>query len=73
MFTDAALHEIARRAKEKDTGVRGLRAIVDELMMDIMFHLPDLEHKGRFVVTEKVVRGEEPLFDKSLLGQRKTA
>ncbi|MCS7015573.1 MAG: ATP-dependent Clp protease ATP-binding subunit ClpX [Gemmatales bacterium] len=73
VFTDGALHEIARRAKEKDTGARGLRSIVDELMMDIMFYLPDLEHKGRFVVTEKVVRGEEPLFDKALIAQRKTA
>jgi ATP-dependent Clp protease ATP-binding subunit ClpX len=73
VFTEAALHEIARKAKEKDTGARGLRAIVDELMMDIMFYLPELEHKGRFVVTDKVVRGEELLFDKTLVAQRKTA
>ena len=34
-FTSGALHEIARRAKTKDTGARGLRAIIEEVMLDI--------------------------------------
>ncbi len=65
-FTASALQEIARRAKEKDTGARGLRSIVEEMMTDIMFELPELEHKGKYVITDAVVRGELPLFDKSL-------
>ncbi|MDW8387273.1 MAG: ATP-dependent Clp protease ATP-binding subunit ClpX [Gemmatales bacterium] len=64
-FTDSALREIARRAKEKDTGARGLRSIVEDLMLDIMFELPDLEYKGKFVVTDAVVRGEKPLFTRT--------
>ncbi|MER3416735.1 MAG: ATP-dependent Clp protease ATP-binding subunit ClpX [Gemmataceae bacterium] len=62
-FTADALREIARRAKEKDTGARGLRAIVEEIMTDIMFELPEIEPKGRFVVTPEVVRGEKTLFE----------
>ncbi|GIW86176.1 MAG: ATP-dependent Clp protease ATP-binding subunit ClpX [Isosphaeraceae bacterium] len=64
-FTRPALEEIAKRAKEKDTGARGLRAIIEEIMLDIMFELPDRSEKdkGRFVVTPEVVRKERNLFD----------
>src|SRR6202453_3799824 len=51
-FTPAALHEVARRAKERDTGARGLRSIVEKVMTDIMFELPDMVTKEKFVVTE---------------------
>ncbi|HMP01880.1 MAG TPA: ATP-dependent Clp protease ATP-binding subunit ClpX [Gemmatales bacterium] len=61
-FTDGALRELAARAKQKDTGARGLRSIVEEVMADSMYQLPDLEQKGKFVVTEAVVRGEKSLF-----------
>jgi ATP-dependent Clp protease ATP-binding subunit ClpX len=70
-FTDAAIREIARRAKEKDTGARGLRSIVEELMTDIMFDLPDLETKGKFIINDAVVRGELQLFPK--LPEKKSA
>ena len=36
------------------------------LMTDIMFELPDMEEKGKYVVTDAVVRREEPLFDKKI-------
>ena len=64
-FTPDALVEIAKRAKLKDTGARGLRSIVEEVMLDIMYELPDrtAKEKGRFVVTPEVVRGETRLFD----------
>jgi ATP-dependent Clp protease ATP-binding subunit ClpX len=64
-FTNEALLEIARKAKEKDTGARGLRSIVEEIMLDIMFELPDraAKDKGKFVVTVEVVRKEKSLFD----------
>ena len=54
--------KIARKAKERDTGARGLRSIVEEIMTDIMFELPDIEAKGKYCVTEAVVSGEIPLF-----------
>jgi ATP-dependent Clp protease ATP-binding subunit ClpX len=63
-FDAPALQEVARLARARDTGARGLRSIVEEIMTDIMFELPDLETKGRYVVTDTVVRGERPLFEK---------
>jgi ATP-dependent Clp protease ATP-binding subunit ClpX len=65
-FEDAALREIAKKAKSRDTGARGLRSIVEEIMLDIMYELPDLESKGRHVVTEEVARGGKPLFDRKI-------
>jgi ATP-dependent Clp protease ATP-binding subunit ClpX len=72
-FDRSALIEIANKAKQRDTGARGLRSIVEELMMDIMFELPDLEPKGKFVVTGEVVRGEKPLFERPLNPDKKSA
>jgi ATP-dependent Clp protease ATP-binding subunit ClpX len=72
-FTPMALREIARRAKARDTGARGLRSIVEEVMTDIMFDLPDIETKGKFTVTENVVRGECPLFEKVPTPDKKIA
>jgi ATP-dependent Clp protease ATP-binding subunit ClpX len=63
-FTPGSLREIARKAKERDTGARGLRSIVEELMTDIMFELPDIEQKMTYTVTDAVVRGETLLFEK---------
>ena len=54
---------IARKARERDTGARGLRSIVEEIMPDIMFELPEMEAKGKYCVTEAVVRGEMQLFE----------
>jgi len=61
-FTPDSLREIARVAKEKDTGARGLRSVVEGLMFDIMFELPEQEAGKKYVVTPAVVRGEEKLF-----------
>jgi ATP-dependent Clp protease ATP-binding subunit ClpX len=64
-FTPDALLEIAKMAKAKDTGARGLRSIVEEIMLEIMFELPDraAKDKGKFLVTAEVVRKEKNLFD----------
>jgi ATP-dependent Clp protease ATP-binding subunit ClpX len=61
-FTPESLREIARVAKEKDTGARGLRSVVEGLMFDIMFELPEQEAGKKYVVTPAVVRGEEKLI-----------
>jgi ATP-dependent Clp protease ATP-binding subunit ClpX len=63
-FEAGALREIAKLAKQRDTGARGLRAIVEDVMMDVMFELPDLEQKGKHVVTADVIRGTRKLFEK---------
>ena len=66
VFEDGALREIARKAKSRDTGARGLRSIVEEIMLDVMYELPDLETKGKHVVTEEVARGCRPLFERKI-------
>jgi len=63
-FDPKSLTEIARLAKARETGARGLRSIVEEVMMDVMYELPDLEHKGKYLITADVVRGERKLFEK---------
>jgi ATP-dependent Clp protease ATP-binding subunit ClpX len=60
-FTDAALRMIAERALEKDTGARALRSIIEEVMLDIMFELPDQPAGSRYLVTEEVVSGRGQL------------
>ncbi|HVK15160.1 MAG TPA: ATP-dependent Clp protease ATP-binding subunit ClpX [Gemmataceae bacterium] len=61
-FEPDALREIARLAKARDTGARGLRAIVEEIMLDVMYELPEMERKGRHVVTSDVIRKTKPMF-----------
>jgi ATP-dependent Clp protease ATP-binding subunit ClpX len=58
-FTEDALREIARKALARDTGARALRGVVEDLMIDIMFHLPEPGMQGRYVITDRVVLGEE--------------
>ena len=62
VFEPPALAEIAKLAKARDTGARGLRSIVEGIMLDVMYELPEMETKGRHVVTADVVKGRKPLF-----------
>jgi ATP-dependent Clp protease ATP-binding subunit ClpX len=60
-FTEDGLRAIAKRAQEKETGARGLRSIIEEVMLDIMFHLP--EHPGAaYLIQEANVSGRERAF-----------
>jgi ATP-dependent Clp protease ATP-binding subunit ClpX len=61
-FTPAALRAIARRAMEKGTGARGLRSIVEESMLDIMYELPDQEQGTTYVIDEHIIDGRSRLF-----------
>ena len=61
-FEDAALKAIAERALQKETGARGLRSIVEDIMLDLMFDLPDNGRGQRYRITEDVVRGLTKLF-----------
>ncbi|MDX1970022.1 MAG: ATP-dependent Clp protease ATP-binding subunit ClpX [Planctomycetaceae bacterium] len=61
-FSEASLMEIARIAKEKDTGARGLRSVVEQAMFEVMYELPDLEPGKKYVLTPEVVRGEQRLL-----------
>lgn len=57
-FTPDALKEIAAKAVKRGTGARGLRALMEELMLDVMFAAPSAESKVRCVIGEGQVRGE---------------
>jgi ATP-dependent Clp protease ATP-binding subunit ClpX len=61
-FTESALIAIARKALEKKTGARGLRSIVENVMLDIMYELPDLPAGEVYHVTEDVVEGRSTVL-----------
>jgi ATP-dependent Clp protease ATP-binding subunit ClpX len=55
-FTESALREIAQRALERKTGARALRAVIEEIMMELMYELPDVAHEGaEFVIDREAV------------------
>ncbi len=54
-FTDDALMAIARQAHEKGTSARGLRSIIENVMLDIMFDLPDQEKGSTVVIEEELI------------------
>lgn len=54
-FTEGALKAISKRAIERKTGARGLRSIVENLLLDTMYELPDREDVEEVVIDEKVV------------------
>lgn len=62
-FTPAALEHIARRALRRDTGARALRAVCEEVMLDLMYSLPDQQQGGKYIITEDVVAGRRHLFE----------
>ena len=55
-FTDDALKAIAKRAIERKTGARGLRSIMEDILLDTMFELPGLEGVEEVVVNEEAAR-----------------
>lgn len=62
-FTDDALDAIANKAIERKTGARGLRAILEELLLELMYEVPGNEEISEIVINAEVVRGEaEPII-----------
>ncbi|MGR3839466.1 MAG: ATP-dependent Clp protease ATP-binding subunit ClpX [Cognatishimia sp.] len=57
-FTDDALKAIARRAIERKTGARGLRSILEDILLDTMFDLPGMESVTEVVVNEEAVNSD---------------
>ena len=62
-FTPGALELIAERALKRDTGARALRAVCEEVMLDLMYKLPDQGQGGKYVITESIVEGRQNLFE----------
>lgn len=52
-FTDDALDEIAKKAKKRNTGARALRGVVEEIMLDLMYDLPDMDNEGAEYIIDR--------------------
>ena len=62
-FTESALAAVARKSLSQKTGARGLRAILEEVMLDLMYELPGLKSVKECVITEDVINGTgKPVF-----------
>jgi ATP-dependent Clp protease ATP-binding subunit ClpX len=59
---DDALRLVAHKAMERKTGARGLRTIMEQVLLDIMYDLPSMDHVGKVVVDASVIAGENPPF-----------
>ncbi len=58
-FTEDALKAIADEAIARKTGARGLRAIVEDIMIDIMFDIPSDENISKVIITESTIKSKE--------------
>ena len=72
-FTDDALEEIAGIAIKQKTGARGLRAIVEKMLMDLMYEAPSIKGKKKLEVTKEMVEQKESIDFTKLLSEQKSA
>jgi ATP-dependent Clp protease ATP-binding subunit ClpX len=73
-FDEGALSAIATKALKRGTGARGLRAILEEVLMDVMFDLPSREDVVEVKVTEScITNGTQPLLEISPVRRKKEA
>lgn len=69
-FTDSALKEIAKKAIARNTGARGLRTIMEEVLLDLMYELPSKQHVEQVIIDERVVSAKAQ--PKVVLKKKKT-
>ena len=63
VFRDDSLSAIARKSMERKTGARGLRTIVENVLLDTMYEIPSAENISKVVIDKSVILGEsEPLY-----------
>ena len=58
-FLDTALEAIADKAIERKVGARGLRMVLEDLMLDLMYHLPSQKRVRDILVTKEMVQNQE--------------
>lgn len=63
-YDEDALREVARLAIAKNTGARGLRAILEDVMLDIMYELPDRDDISECIITKESISTKEPALVK---------
>ncbi len=64
-FTKEALELLAERALQRDTGARALRGIIEEIMIEIMYHLPEAPKGGQYVIDPDVIHKKVDLFERT--------
>ena len=72
-FTEGALTAIAKKALDRKSGARGLRSVLEEAMLDIMYDLPSQEHVQECIISEQVIaHGDYPviLYDNESAGRK---
>ena len=57
-FEEEALHLIARKAIDRKTGARGLRGVIEEAMLDIMYEIPSRDDIEKCVITKEVIENK---------------
>ncbi len=74
-FTDEALHAIARKALKRDVGARALRGVIETLMLDLMFDLPEHAQAGQtYRITPEMVNGDvDPTLFAAAVVQKESA
>ena len=73
-FRDDALVAIAQKAMERKTGARGLRSILEAVLLEVMYDIPSEENVSKVVIDENVINGtSEPILIYENLDQQKAA
>mgnify|MGYP000700587212 CR=1 FL=1 len=62
LSVSVALRSIAKKAMDRKTGARGLRTIMEQILLDIMYDLPDQPTSNKYEITEDIVEGRAKLF-----------
>jgi ATP-dependent Clp protease ATP-binding subunit ClpX len=61
-FRDEALSAVAQKAMQRKTGARGLRTILENVLLDTMYELPGLKNVSKVVVDDTVIEGHQPPY-----------
>ena len=72
-FTSGALHALAQKALKRDTGARALRSITEELMIDLMYQLPEEPKPAKYVINRDIVEGKAGLFTAKQKAKKESA
>jgi len=72
-FTEGALRALAQKALKHDTGARALRSIAEELMVDLMYQLPEEPKPAKYVITRDIVEGKAELFTSKQKAKKESA
>ena len=62
-FTDTAIRAIAQQAYKRKVGARGLMMIMEEILLESMYHLPNEKHINEIVVTKEMIEKKVPVFE----------